>query len=171
MNKQLLCVVLFCIAATVNVQAQKIGFTNVQGILALMPESKQIDSELQAYERQLTNKLSATRQGFQSQLQQYQQNSANMTAEARQAREKELRDLQATIQQEQAEAQANLRRKEQELLNPALKKIEATIKKVAKANGYTHILTQEAFLFIEDEENANITDMVLKEMGITPPER
>ena len=149
-------------------QAQKIGFVNTDYVLAQMPEAKQIQSELQSYEKQLSGKIQATMQGYQQQLQAYQQGAATMTNEARQAKEKELTDLQTQIQQDQQEAQLNLQRKQGELVQPALTKIQEAINKVAKANNYTHILSPEVVLYVENEEEANLSDKVLKEMGITP---
>ena len=80
--------------ASLAAQAQKIGFVSTDYVLAQMPEAKQIQSELQAYEKQLSNKIQATIQGYQQQLQAYQQGAATMTDDARQAKEKELTELQ-----------------------------------------------------------------------------
>ena len=154
--------------ATFAVQAQKIGFVNTDYVLAQMPEAKQIQSELQSYEKQLANKIQATVQGYQQQLQAYQQGAATMTEDARAAKEKELTELQTQIQQDQQEAQLNLQKKQGELVQPAYDKIQDAISKVAKANGYTHVLSPEVVLYVENQEEANLSDMVLKEMGITP---
>ncbi len=154
--------------STVTAQAQKIGFVNTDYVLAQMPEAKQIQSELQAYEKQLANKIQATVQGYQQQLQAYQQGAATMTDDARAAKEKELTELQTQIQQDQQEAQLNLQKKQGELVQPALKKIQDAIGKVAKANSYTHVLSPEVVLYVENEDEANLSDRVLEEMGITP---
>lgn len=154
--------------ASLAAQAQKIGFVSTDYVLAQMPEAKQIQSELQAYEKQLSNKIQATIQGYQQQLQAYQQGAATMTDDARKAKEKELTELQAQIQQDQQEAQTNLQRKQGELVQPAYDKIQKAIDAVAKANGYTHVLSPEVVLYVENEEEANLSDRVLKQMGITP---
>ena len=154
--------------ATFTVQAQKIGFVNTDYVLAQMPEAKQIQSELQSYEKQLANKIQATVQGYQQQLQAYQQGAATMTEDARAAKEKELTELQTQIQQDQQEAQLNLQKKQGELVQPAYDKIQEAIGKVAKADGYTHVLSPEVVLYVENQEEANLSDKVLKEMGITP---
>lgn len=153
---------------SLGAQAQKIGFVSTDYVLAQMPEAKQIQSELQAYEKQLSNKIQATIQGYQQQLQAYQQGAATMTEEARKAKEEELTKLQQQIQQDQQEAQQNLQKKQGELVQPALTKIQEAINKVAKANQYTHVLSPEVVLYVENEEEANLSDRVLKEMGITP---
>lgn len=156
-----------------SAQNVKIGFANTDYILSQMPEAKSVDSELRAFEKQLSNKINATVQGLQQQFQQYQQSAATMTEEARANKEKELNELQQQIQRDQQEAQVKLQQKQQELLEPVFTKIQGAIDKVAKANGYTHILAPDAagnpvILYVQNEEEANISDMVLKELGITP---
>ena len=154
--------------ASLGAQAQKIGFVSTDYVLAQMPEAKQIQSELQAYEKQLSNKIQATVQGYQQQLQAYQQGAATMTEEARKAKEEELTKLQQQIQQDQQEAQQNLQKKQGELVQPALAKIQEAINKVAKAEKYTHVLSPEVVLYVENEDEANLSDKVLNDMGITP---
>ena len=161
---------------TAEAQAQqKFGFVSTEYVLSQMPESKSIQSELQAYQRQLVNKIQATTQGFQTQLDAYQKGAATMTEDARAAKEKELQDLQTQIQQDQQEAQVNLQRKEAELLQPALDKIQKSIAAVAKENSSTHVFSLDVagnpiLLYVENQDEADISDLVLKNMGITPTE-
>lgn len=151
----------------------KIGFVDTDYILTQMPEAKQIQSELQAYQRQLMNKINATIQGFQQQAQQYQQTAGTMTEQARQEKEAELQELQQQIQQDQQQAQLSLQQKEGELLEPVYEKIQSNIDKVAETNGFTHIFSSNVagnpiLLYVKDQDSADISDMVLQAMGITP---
>ncbi|WPP53475.1 OmpH family outer membrane protein [Catalinimonas niigatensis] len=160
----------------VGVQAQgnvKIAYVDTDYILAQMPEAKQIQSELQAYQRQLTNKIQATMQGLQQQYQEYQQGAATMTEQARQEKEQQLQELQQQIQQDQQEAQLAMQRKEGELLEPVYEKIQTNIDKVAEQNAYTHIFSagvpgNPILLYVKNKEEADISDMILQAMGITP---
>ena len=159
-----------------TVQAQdnlKIGFVETEYILSQMPEAKQIQSELQAYQRQLMNKINATIQGFQQQAQQYQQTAGTMTEQARQEKEAELQELQQQIQQDQQQAQLSLQQKENELLEPVYEKIQNNIDDVAAANGFSHVFSSNAggspiLIYVKNQDEANISDMVLEAMGITP---
>lgn len=151
----------------------KIGFVDTEYILTQMPEAKQIQSELQAYQRQLTNKIQATMQGFQQQLDEYQKSGSTMTDQARQEKEQELQALQQQIQQDQQEAQVSMQRKEGELLEPVYEKIQTNIDKVAEQNSFTHIFNSNIagnaiLLYVKDQEKSDISDMVLQSMGITP---
>ncbi len=156
-----------------NAQNVKIGYASTSYIVSQMPEAKSIESELQGFQKQLSNKINATMSGFQQQLQQYQAGATTMTEEARAKKEQELSELQQQIQKDQQDAQLKLQQKEQELLAPVYDKIQAAIDKVAKANNYTHILAPDVggnpvLIYVKDEKEANISDLVLKELGITP---
>jgi outer membrane protein len=59
-----------------------------------------------------------------------------------------------------------------QLLQPAYDKIQGAINDVADENGYTHVFSSDAgafaiLLYAKDE--SNITDLVLKKLGIEPP--
>ncbi len=156
-----------------NAQNVKIGFANTDYIFSQMPDAKSVESDLRSFEKQLSTKINATAQGFQQQVQQYQASAATMTEEAKVAKEKELQDLQQQIQRDQQEAQLKLQQKQAELTDPIFNKIKVAIDKVAASNNYTHIFTPDIagnpiLLYVKNEKESDISDMVLKEMGITP---
>jgi outer membrane protein len=170
--------VLAFLVATVSAKAQdsgiKIGYTNAEFILGNMPEAKQIESDLQVHEQQLSAQLEAKSRDFQTKVQDFQQNAQNMIPEVRADKQRELENLQQSIQKFQQDAQQSLARKQAELVQPAYDKIQAAIDKVAKANGYTHIFNSgqpevglNILLYARDEDN--ISDLVFKELGIEPP--
>ena len=170
--------VLAFLVAAVSAEAQvsgiKIGYTNAEFILSNMPEAKQIESELKVHEQQLSTQLEAKSKDFQAKVAEYQRNAENMIPEVRADKEQELQAMEQSIRKFQQDAQASLGRKQGELLQPVFDKIQVAIDAVAKANGYTHILNSgqpdvglNIILYARDEDN--ISDLVLKQLGITPP--
>lgn len=153
----------------------KIGFVSVNYILQQMPESQQIQAELQEYEQQLSNRLRSQYEQFQQQAQTYSQSRGTMTEEARQKRESELQEMQAALQQSQMGAQQMIQQKESDLLAPAYDKIQNSIDEVAKENGFTHILNSEVggipTLLYLAEESDDISMMVLQKMGVNPQQQ
>jgi outer membrane protein len=170
-------IVLAFLAATFTANAQdgglKIGYTNPDYILSNMPEAKQIQSDLKVHEQQLSSQLEAKSKDFQTKNQEYQQNAQNMIPEVRADKEQELQNLYQSIQQFQQEAQMSLQRKSGELLQPVYEKIQTAIDEVAKANGYTHIFNPQldvgVSILLYAREEDDISDLVLKQLGITPP--
>ncbi len=170
--------ILAFLVVAVSAKAQdsgiKIGYTNAEYILSNMPEAKQIESDLQVHEQQLTAQLDAKSKDFQTKYQEYQRTAQNMIPEVRADKEQELQNLQQSIQKFQQDAQVSLQRKQAELLQPVYDKIQKAIDEVAKANGYTHIFNSgqpevglNILLYARDEDN--ISDLVFKQLGIEPP--
>jgi len=173
--KTKLFITLLIVLGAMGLKAQgiKIGYTNTQYILTLMPEAKQIQSELTAYETQLRNQIQAKYQDFQTKAEAYQRGAATMTEILRADKERELQALQSQIEQFQQDAEQSLQQKQIELFKPALEKIQTTINDVAQENGYTHIFSSDVgvspvLLYVKDEDE--FTPLVLAKLGITPPQ-
>lgn len=172
MKKTILVALILGLFTSVGVKAQgnvKIGYTNADYILSMMPEAKQVDQQLSEYQKQFTNQIQAKYQEFQSKLADYQQNSSTMVAEVRKDKEAELQNLQQSIQKFQKDAETAIQKKQQELYNPLYEKIQNAINEVAKENNYTHIFRAEAMLYVANEDGEDISNLVLKKLGVTPP--
>lgn len=157
-----------------SLQAQelKIGYTNAEYILSLLPEAKQIEADLKAYESQLQNQLQAKYEEFQAKAADYQQNAASMIEAVRADRERELQGLQENIQKFQQDAETSLLKKRNQLLQPAVEKVGNAIKEVSEENGYTHVFSSGAAgldVLLYANEDYNVTNLILAKLGIDPP--
>jgi outer membrane protein len=148
----------------------KIGYTSVEYVLSQMPESKQIESQLKTYSGQLENQLKSKYSDYQTKAEAYQKGAAAMTEVVRADKEKELTGLQTSIQEFQRSADQSLQQKQQALLKPALDKLQKTIDQVADENGYTYVLNSDGAspVLLHGPKDGDISDLVLKKMGITP---
>ncbi len=166
-------VLMLALGFVFNAYAQntKIGFTNADYVLSLMPESKEVESQITAYEKQFTNSIQQKYQSFQEKVAEYQQNAPTMTEEVRAQKEQELQAEQQSLQKFQQDAEQSIVKKQQELFEPVYEKIQTAIDKVAKENNYTHVLRAEALLYIADEKTGDISDLVLRKLGVEPPVR
>ena len=126
--------------AATSAQAQaplKIGYTDVQYVLAQMPESKQIESDLKVYNTQLEGQLKSKSADLETKYKAYQQGEATMTDIVKADKQKEMQGMQQSIQEFQQSAQQSLQQKQQTLLKPALDKLQKNIDAVATENGFT----------------------------------
>ncbi|GGF16191.1 OmpH family outer membrane protein [Hymenobacter cavernae] len=148
----------------------KIGYTSVEYVLSQMPESKQIESQLKTYSTQLENQLKSKYSDYQTKAEAYQKGASAMTEVVRADKEKELTGLQTSIQEFQRSADQSLQQKQQSLLKPALDKLQKTIDQVADENGYTYVLNSDGAspVLLHGPKDGDISDLVLKKMGITP---
>jgi len=171
-NKLMLALVavFMCFAAQAQT-GMKIGYADVDYILSQLPEAKQVESDLQAHNTQLQNQLQAKYQEYQQKGAAYQQGAANMIEAVRKEKEQELTDLGSRLQQFEKDAQASLQKKQSDLMQPLFKKVGDTITAVANENGYDYVLSAgvggvDIVIFAKEEHD--ISDIVLKKMGVTP---
>lgn len=164
-----LAVILTSTCLHVHAQTVKIGHTRIDYILAQTDENKVITNLLTVQQKQSETELKRLQQEFQEKYTLYQKGVAQMSDLIRKDRETELQGLQARIQEFSRSADEALQSKYRQLVSPTLTKIQQAIDSVAKENGYTHILnTGNARDILYAPEETNITDLVLKKLGITP---
>jgi outer membrane protein len=168
-------VVMLCAGFVAQAQEIKIGYTNVEFIMDLMPEMEQIGADIQDYQTQLQTNIQTKAADFQRQVQTYQQASQSMTEEARTAKEGELTKIQTDLQKYEQDAQVSYQRKLGELLEPVQTKVVNAINAVAAENSYTHIFAETAGqspILLYTKEQDKFTELVLAKLNLklpTPP--
>lgn len=153
-------------------QELKIGYTNAEYLLGLLPEAKQIEADLRAYETQLQNQLKAKYQDLQTKIGDYQANEASYNELIKADKQRELTSLQESLQQFQTDAEQSLVTKRNQLLQPAVEKIGTAIQAVAEENSYSMVLSAGSPGFdvlLYASEKHDVSELVLKKLGIDPP--
>lgn len=155
-------------------QHLKIGYTNLDYIMNQMPEMKQIESQLKEFEKQLQSQLQSKYTEYEQKLDAYKRGQATMADIVKQDKEQELMNLQNNIREFEEKAQTEMQKKQMSLLQPVLEKIQKSIDKVAEAHGYSYIFSTHSeygstaiILYAKSKED-NISDLVLKDLGVTP---
>ncbi len=157
-------------------QAPKIGYTNLDYILSQLPEAKQVESDLQTYEKQLQTQLQTKYADYEKKLKEYQEaaQKGQLTDVIKEDKEKELMNMQNSIKEFEQSAQTSLQKKQVSLLEPVLGKVQKAIDAVGAELDYTYILSTHAdyggsaiILYAKNKED-NISDLVLKKLGVTP---
>jgi outer membrane protein len=172
-NKLTFAVLLFLGFTSVAVKAQnsqKIGYTSINYIFGQLPDAKRIETELKAHQSQLENSIQAKVKDLREKADVYEKLPENTSPVIRADKEKELQTLQASLQEFQRSAQSDLQKKEGTLVQPVIKKIYTIASEVGKENGYGYILNSDEsnpILILAPTEN-DISDLVLKKMGVTP---
>lgn len=168
-------IALFLIPFTGNSQNStlKIGFTDVGYILTNLPEFKQIESQLKTHNTQLQNQLEAKVKELREKAAKFDKEAASMTEVIRNDKMKELQTLEQSIQEFQQNAQTSSQQKERQLLTPQYDKIQKAIDAVRIENGYDFIFNANpegiSVILSADETKYNVSDLVFKKLGVTPP--
>ena len=175
-NKLFLAMSLVFGMAILPAKAQvKIGFINADYILSQMPEAKQVEEDLKNTQKQYETLYQGKVKDFQDKLAAFEKLNADpKTADIiKQDKEKELQNLQTSIKEFQQNSQSSLQKKQAQLLQPLLKKVEENMHAVAAENAYTYVFNYDAGMgtapiLLHYPADANMSDLVLKKMGITP---
>jgi outer membrane protein len=172
MRTSLLIILLSCFAFAAQAQTQKIGYADTEYIFSQMPEMKQLENDLKTHGSQLENQLKAKVQEYQAKLAAYNNLPATTPDPIKKDKETELAQLQENIQKFQQDAQASIQKKQTDLMEPLYAKVHKNIEDVAKENGYSFIINSQlgagADVLLYNDENFDISKLVLKKMGITP---
>jgi len=151
---------------------QKIGYADWDRIFSQMPEFKQIDSELKAHRTQLESQMDAKNKDFQAKYEAFTKLAATTPDAVRADKQRELESLQESIQKFQQDAQTSFENKRNSLMEPVFTKVGKAIEDTAKENGFSFIinpqLLQGGDILLYSDERYDISDLVLKKLGITP---
>jgi outer membrane protein len=172
-NRVLLILGFFLITSYVNAVEKplKIGYVKVEYIMAVLPDTKQLQVDLQAFEKQINSQLEAKAAELREKLQAFQQGHSTMTDAMRAQKEEELHKLHGNFEKFQMSSQASFTSKQIELLKPIQEKLQKAIEAVAKENKYTHVLNSDASglaVILYAEKEYDMTDLVIKKLGIDP---
>lgn len=174
-TRSLFTLVFVAAAWVANAQTtQKIGWADWNYIMENMPEAKAMQTELQTFANQLETYLKGKQQEFQTKYEAFTKLPANTPDLVKAGKQQELQDLDAGLQKSQQEAQSSMQKKQADLMDPILDKIQKNIEIVAKENGYSFVLNPDlggemTTILLFADKQFDISDLVLKKMGITPP--
>ena len=162
-----LALVLAMVLCSTSVYAQKLASVNTQEIFAVMPETKEMQTNLDAFGKELQEQLEAIQVEFNNRYAEFEKNQATMNPTVKQMKQSELNGLQERYAQFQQIAQQDFAKKQQELAAPIQQKLDAAIEKVAKAAGYAAVFDAMVFVYSDAAQVVNINAAVKKELGIT----
>jgi outer membrane protein len=148
-------------------QTLKFGHINTSDLIQMLPQTKQADSALKKFGESLDTQLKGMTAEYQNKLQAYQAKADSLPELIRTTKEKELTDLGQRIQDFQQTAQESIQKKKEELYGPILKKVEDTIKEVAKEKSYSYIFDTSSYsTVVYAQESDNIMAFVKSKLGI-----
>lgn len=149
-----------------NVKAQnKIGYISVDELLSVMPETKKVQNELASYDSSLQINYTETLKEYLSKDSSYKADSVKLSPALRKAKEADLDKLVGELNNFQQNYQNMITEKRNALMQPLVEKAVSTVKEVAKANGYTYVLSKESLISYPDADD--LLGLVKKKLGIT----
>ena len=151
------------LVAVGTASAQKVASMDYETVLAAMPETKKMTTDLDTFSKTKGDELQKQAEAFQKEVQQYQADGAKLTEAQRTAKEGELQKKQQNLQQLQQTAQNDLAQRRDTAVKPIIEKLNNAVAKVAKANGFDFIIDSTALIY---KGGPDATPLVKKELGL-----
>lgn len=169
MNKVIgiLTLILLSVTSLKAQQALKFGHINSSELIALMPEMKTVQSQLESDYKEKENQLSSMQQELQTKQVEYQQSATALTPNERSQKEQEIGEMSQKIQNYYTLAQQQMQAKQQELQVPIIQKLQQAIQEVGEEQGFLYIfdLASRVPVFNSDK-SIDVTPFIKAKLGI-----
>ena len=161
--------VVFAMSATSLFAQQKFGRINTQEVISAMPETKEMQTNLEAYSKDLQENMETLTVEYNTKYQEFNKNFSTMADAVRELKEKELNELIKRRNDFEQIAQQDLQKRYNELLAPIIEKAKGAIDKVAAAGGYLAVFDTSAgsLAYFDETSLTDLAPVVKKELGIT----
>ncbi|MCI4666980.1 MAG: OmpH family outer membrane protein [Bacteroidia bacterium] len=175
------CVLGLGLITSASAQELKIGYANIEGLIAYMPATKSMNQELATYEKKLAEGLQPRQTmlqqlyaEYQEMVQKFQSGDKTITESQIQAKQEEIVGLEKTLQTKTQEAQQKLVTKRQDLMEPILDQVRGELEKLANEQKYTYIFNAVdgagTSIILHGPEGDNVTKELAKRLGIELPD-
>ncbi len=166
--------IMLLMLGNVSAQKYKFGHLDSQGLLVSLPETATAKKTLEAEKKKIETRLLAMQTESQEKYKLYMENEQlaaaspeKWSALEKRDKEAEIQSLQQRMQTFQASAEQELAKKQSELYEPILKKVDDAIKAVAAEGKFTYLFDVNAVLYFSPTQSIDVTSLVKKKLGIT----
>ncbi|TAE14715.1 MAG: OmpH family outer membrane protein [Bacteroidetes bacterium] len=170
MKKIFVILLAVCWVSAPAMAQMKIGYFDLTYVMPLLPEVKKAETDIEAYAKQLDAEFARMQKEFNDKykaLADAANSPDGLSQTILAAKQEELQTLQKRLQEFEQRSVGDIQTRRDKALDPIYKKIETAVTEVATANAYTHVMRAESCYLPVKE--SNISDLVLKKLGITPP--
>ncbi|MBN8692013.1 MAG: OmpH family outer membrane protein [Bacteroidetes bacterium] len=159
---------LLAVGAFTFANAQKIAHISLDSLVSMMPETKTAKAVAETYLVDLRKTSSAMEEELQKKYNDYLATEANMSDLVKKTKQDELNSLQTRIQDFNAQAEQDYRKKYTELTNPIMDKAKKGIEAIAKEGGYKYVLDTSVGNVLYSEPADDILMLVKKKLDSMP---
>ncbi len=154
--------------SSMSAYAQKLGYINSQKVMATYKEAQDAQERLDKISQDWEAEARAKQKQFQDLGEQLESQKLLLSEERMKEKQQELQTLYTEIQKFQAEKfgqGGELYKKQEEIMQPIIDKINAAIKKLGEEQGFDYIFDSVAANIVyASPKQPDLTDQVLEEL-------
>jgi outer membrane protein len=155
---------------SISLQAQsKVGTIDAEYILAQMPEIATVEEGLKTYNTKLQEDVQANITKYEELVASYQTNNSTFTEEEKSTKESEIISIENDIKNFRQKATVLMQVRRNELTKPLYLKIDEAMKVIIADEKYTQIFNTSVNGLAYSDQKYDITDAVMKKLGIEIP--
>ena len=140
----------------------KIGFVDVEQVLAVTESGKAAREELERKSREAQARLAPIVERLEALQKEHQAKKFVMSEEAARAMQLDMVELQNEYETKGKQEEGQFKVDQQRLLGPLIEKLEKVINEVGRDNEFSVILRVDAPSLVYARESLDITDLVVK---------
>ena len=156
------------VMSSTSLFAQKFGRINMQELIAVMPETQEMQTNLQAYLKDLQEQMETLQVELNNKYNDFMKEYNTLAEGVRNVREQEIQDMQARLQQFSNWADNDLQKRRNEMLEPIITKANNAVTKISKAGGYLVVFDSSvpSMAYYDEAALIDIQPLVRAELGI-----
>lgn len=143
----------------------KIGYINSQVIIAQDPAAAAAQEQFQREMVPFESELKGLETDIANLISQYQAQQITLTANARRTRQDQIAQRQQAYQERMAQIEAEAARRQQELVQPIMERINNIIQDIRRDGAYTFIFDVAGGGLIAADESFDLTDEVMERLA------
>lgn len=140
----------------------KVGFVDVEQVLASVEEGKAARQELERKSRDAQGRLAPLAEQLEAMQKELQAKQFVMSEEAVRAKQLDLVELKNRYETRAKEEEGQFKVDQQRLIGPLVEKLDSVIKEVGRDNRFSVILRIDAPSLVYAREALDITDLIVK---------
>lgn len=144
--------------------SQKIGFINSQQILEQLPEMKVVNTSMEEFNQELTEKSQKLMQAFETDIAAFNKIKHKLTEEEIKAETEKMYAKEKELAVFQETSQKQLLEKQNTLITPILEKLQHAINEIAQNDGYIYVLDTSQGGVVYADNAQDIQQKVLEKM-------
>lgn len=161
---------LFALLFPLVAQAQlSVGVMSPDQVLDALPETAQIESQLQEFVQQREQEFQARYQSWIEEITAYSEaaESGELTEQQQVEEEQRLADLEEELSSFQTRTQNQIRQRQNELFTPLLSRVEEAMQNVSDEMGLSYVLNKQSgtgdpIVYYISDRGVDITDRVIQ---------
>ena len=152
--------------STISFSQTKLGTVNSDLIIGKMPQMKSVLRRVENSGKKLDSSFSIKATEYQTKSQAFKEGQKTLSEADKKTKYQELISLEQDLQKFRVNGTKMMQLQREQYMRPLYKKLSEVISEVAKANGYTQILTTGGNEFGYIDERFDITQLVLDKLEI-----